>query len=48
MMEQRKNFRPGDRALNALRHDAWVVGNESAVAINFMGLKRLCKKRKNK
>ena len=38
-----KEFGPGDAAIIPPGHDAWVVGNESVVAIDFTGLKDYAK-----
>jgi hypothetical protein len=34
---------PGDTAVIPTGHNAWVVGNESVVAIDFTGLKEYAK-----
>ena len=39
-----EEFGPGDAAIIPPGHDAWVVGNESVVAIDFTGLKDYAKK----
>jgi uncharacterized cupin superfamily protein len=39
-----EEFGPGDAAVIPPGHNAWVVGNESVVAIDFMGLKDYAKK----
>jgi hypothetical protein len=39
-----KEFGAVDAAIIPPRHDAWVVGNESVVAIDFTGLKDYAKK----
>lgn len=33
-----KDFRPGDVSLLPTGHDAWVVGNEPVVVIDFQGM----------
>lgn len=39
-----EEFGPGDAAVIPPGHNAWVVGNESVVAIDFTGLKDYAKK----
>ena len=39
-----EEFGPGDAAIIPPGHDAWVVGNEPFVAIDFTGLKNYAKK----
>lgn len=39
-----QEFGPGDAAIIPPGHDAWVIGNESVVAIDFTGLKDYAKK----
>jgi hypothetical protein len=41
-----EEFGPGDTAIIPAGHNAWVVGNEPVVGIDFTGLKRLCKGRR--
>ena len=38
-----EEFSPGDTALVPLGHNAWVVGNETVVGIDFTGLKDYAK-----
>ena len=38
-----QEFGPGDAAIVPPGHDAWVMGNESVVAIDFTGLKDYAK-----
>jgi quercetin dioxygenase-like cupin family protein len=35
---------PGDTAVIPLGHDAWVIGNEPCVSIDFTGMKDFTKK----
>ena len=44
MMETEEEYGPGDAAVIPSGHNAWVVGNEPVVAIDFMGLKDYAKK----
>ena len=39
-----EEFGAGDAAIIPPGHDAWVVGNESVIAIDFTGLKDYAKK----
>ncbi|MGH9985319.1 MAG: cupin domain-containing protein [Nitrososphaeraceae archaeon] len=38
-----EEFGPGDAAVNPPGHNAWVVGNEPVVAIDFTGLREYAK-----
>ena len=38
-----EEFGPGDAAVNPPGHNAWVVGNEPVVTIDFTGLKEYAK-----
>ena len=42
-----EQFGPGDTAVIPSGHNAWVVGDEPVVAIDFTGLKKLCKRRRS-
>jgi hypothetical protein len=39
-----EEFGPGDTGIIPPGHNAWVVGNEPVVAIDFTGLKNYAKK----
>ena len=40
---EEEEFGPGDAAVIPPGHNAWVVGNEPVVAIDFTGLKEYAK-----
>ena len=41
---QKKSFGPGDTGIITPGHNAWVVGNEPVVAVDFTGAKDFAKK----